>query len=329
MPASSTDVSRAPIRIAPSAPIELMWLIHWAGANHSHGGEFATLEELRVRRGPNLEKLWAGRAPQYSTEMLVLAHRTGTMLDKDLKRFFGAADAAIDERAGLPSLLSESPAERELVRDRLERLRTDRAFRKRYLELLRGIWDDMEGEWESTGRPAALGEAHKWTRTVESGAAYRQVLQVQRIWPPRPETDTFADAAAAEGNLVMSPAWFGGRIHVLEFDGLVYVGRGVRFGEPSLKEVATEVALHIKALADPTRLAILLRLARNPASVTELARQFNLSQPTVSAHVQVLREAGLLEEKTVGRSAQLSANQDALRNMFAHTEEMLVRAFRD
>ena len=149
----------------------------------------------------------------------------------------------------------------------------------------------MEGEWETTGRPAVQAEIQKWTRGLEAGAPYRQLLQVERIWPPRPETDTFADAAAAEGNLIMTPAWFGGKIHVLEFDGLVYVGRGVRMGEPSLKEVATHVSSHMKALADPTRLAILLRLARDSASVTELARQLNLSQPTVSAHVQVLREA--------------------------------------
>ncbi|HEV2415763.1 MAG TPA: metalloregulator ArsR/SmtB family transcription factor [Candidatus Dormibacteraeota bacterium] len=329
MPASSENVVRAQIRVAPSAPIELMWLIHWAGANHAHGGEFATLEELRRRRGSDLEKLWSGRASQYSTELLVLAHRSGSMLDQDLKRLFNGIDAAIDEQGGLPSLQSESPAERELVRERLEKLRSDRAFRRRYVELLSGIWSEMEGEWESIGRPAVLAEIQKWTRALDGGAPYRQLLQVQRIWPPRPETDTFADAAAAEGNLVLTPAWFGGKIHVLEFDGLMYLGRGVRFGEPSVKEVATEISFHMKALADPTRLAILLRLARDPASVTELARQFNLSQPTVSAHVQVLREVGLIEERTVGRSAQLSANEDALRNMLAHTEDILVRAFRD
>lgn len=328
MPASSSDVTRAPVRVAPSAPLELMWLIHWAGANHSHGGHSAHMEELRQRRGPELEKLWGERLAQYSTEMLVLAHRSGTMLDLDLKRFFSKIDAAIsDDR--VPSILSESPREREIVRERLERLRSDAAFRKRYVELLRGIWADVEAEWDGTGRAAVVAEGRKWSRALEGGAPYRQLLHVQRIWPPRPEADTFADAAASEGNLTLTPAWFGGRIHVLEFDGLVYLGRGIRESEPSLKEVATEVSMHIKALADPTRLAILMRLAREPGSVTELARQFNVSQPTVSAHVQVLREAGLLEERTVGRSAQLSANVDALRNMFAHTEEVLVRAFRD
>src|SRR5215831_13014079 len=97
MPASSTDVSRAPARVAPSAPLELMWLIHWAGASHSHGGEFGHMEELRRRRGPELEKVWGERLAPYSTEMLVLAHRSGTMLDGDLRRFFGRIDAAIDD----------------------------------------------------------------------------------------------------------------------------------------------------------------------------------------------------------------------------------------
>jgi ArsR family transcriptional regulator, repressor of sdpIR and other operons len=325
MPASS-QVARTPIRVAPSAPLELMWLIHFSGASHAHP-DFALLEELRERRGPDLRKLW-GEHPQYSSEMLVLAHRSETMLDLDLKRFFSRLDASIDDRSPLPSLQSESPAERELTRDRLERLRSDAALRKRYVDVLQALWSDVQDDWEGAGRAAVAAEAQKWSRALASGTPYRELLRVQHIWPPRPETDTFADAAEAEGNLIMTPSWFGGHISVLEFDGLVYVGRGIQIGEPSLKQVATMVSSHIKALADPTRLAILLRLAREPASVTEIARQFDLSQPTVSAHVQVLREAGLLEEKTVGRSAQLSASEEGLRRMFANAEESLIRAFR-
>ena len=325
MPASS-QIARPPIRVAASAPLELMWLIHWSGASHSHP-DFPMLEELRQRRGPELRKVWAEH-PQYSSEMLVLAHRSGTMFDLDLSRFFSRIDASISDMSALPSLLSESPAERELTRERLEKLRSDAALRKRYVDVLRALWSDVQDDWEGTGRAAVTAEAQKWSRALESGTPYRQLLRVQHIWPPRPETDTFADAAEAGGNLVMTPSWFGGHISVLEFDGFVYVGRGIQVGEPSFKQVATEVSSHIKALADPTRLAILLRLAREPASVTEIARQFGLSQPTVSAHVQVLREAGLLEEKTVGRSAQLSASEEGLHRMFAHAEESLIRAWR-
>ncbi len=56
------------------------------------------------------------------------------------------------------------------------------------------------------------------------------------------------------------------------------------------------------ALADPTRRAILARLAEGEASVTELTKPFSLSQPAVSRHLRVLERAGLI---TRGRRAQL------------------------
>jgi len=55
------------------------------------------------------------------------------------------------------------------------------------------------------------------------------------------------------------------------------------------------------ALADPTRRAILARLAKGEASVTELAAPFDLSQPAISKHLRVLEKAGLIER---GRQAQ-------------------------
>src|SRR5947207_10186728 len=48
------------------------------------------------------------------------------------------------------------------------------------------------------------------------------------------------------------------------------------------------------ALADPTRRAILARLASGEASVTELARPFAISQPAISKHLKVLERAGLI-----------------------------------
>ena len=48
------------------------------------------------------------------------------------------------------------------------------------------------------------------------------------------------------------------------------------------------------ALADPTRRAILARLARGEASVTELAEPFTMSLPAVSRHLKVLEKAGLI-----------------------------------
>ena len=55
------------------------------------------------------------------------------------------------------------------------------------------------------------------------------------------------------------------------------------------------------ALADPTRRAILARLASGQASVTELAEPFAMSQPAISKHLKVLERAGLISR---GREAQ-------------------------
>ena len=55
------------------------------------------------------------------------------------------------------------------------------------------------------------------------------------------------------------------------------------------------------ALADPTRRAILARLAGGEASVTELARPFAMSQPAISKHLRVLERAGLISR---GRDGQ-------------------------
>jgi DNA-binding transcriptional ArsR family regulator len=54
------------------------------------------------------------------------------------------------------------------------------------------------------------------------------------------------------------------------------------------------------ALADPTRRAILTRLAKGEATVLELARPFDMTQPAISQHLKVLEEAGLIARRVDG-----------------------------
>lgn len=61
------------------------------------------------------------------------------------------------------------------------------------------------------------------------------------------------------------------------------------------------LSITFAALADPTRRAILARLARGEATVSELAEPFALSLPTISKHLKVLQHAGLISQ---GRKAQ-------------------------
>jgi DNA-binding transcriptional ArsR family regulator len=61
------------------------------------------------------------------------------------------------------------------------------------------------------------------------------------------------------------------------------------------------LSLTFAALADPTRRAILARLAQGEASVKDLSAPFDISQPAISKHLRVLERAGLIEQ---GRQAQ-------------------------
>jgi DNA-binding transcriptional ArsR family regulator len=55
------------------------------------------------------------------------------------------------------------------------------------------------------------------------------------------------------------------------------------------------------ALADPSRRAVIARLARGPASVSELAKPLNMSLPAVVKHLALLEESGLVVSQKVGR----------------------------
>ena len=77
-----------------------------------------------------------------------------------------------------------------------------------------------------------------------------------------------------------------------------------------------------KALSDPTRRRVLQLLRARPMSAGELADHIADSKPTLSAHISVLQEAGLVETEKVGRTIwyrlKMSVLEDALLG-FAHT----------
>lgn len=318
------------IKVAASAPFELMWLFHNIQASHDLIGPYATQEPWRRAFGEEANSFWDDGL-RGSTELVVLAHRTGTLLDLELSMFFDGLEAGITRPAPEPTLLSETAVEREAILRRLARLKADRDLRRRYIGLLTRVWDAASPEWNQTGRRASAAEADRWRRRLAEGASYLDVMDRPRLWAGHGELDGLADAALDRGALVMSPGWFFGKIHVVELDGTVFIGQAVRVTdvETSYRDLASQLSARIKALADPTRLSILMLLAHRPASVTEIARHFKLSQPTVSGHVQLLREAGLLDEKTSGRSAVLRASEDGVRRLFAGAQDSILGMFKD
>lgn len=73
------------------------------------------------------------------------------------------------------------------------------------------------------------------------------------------------------------------------------------------------LSLKLAALADPTRRAIVARLALGEATVTELQMPFGISQPAISRHLKILESAGLIEQGRAAQSRPRRLRIDALR----------------
>lgn len=67
------------------------------------------------------------------------------------------------------------------------------------------------------------------------------------------------------------------------------------------------------ALADPTRRAIIARLVKGDATVSELVKPSGFSQPTISGHVKVLERAGLVSRLHIGQTRPVRLNGEALK----------------
>src|SRR5947207_8276296 len=82
---------------------------------------------------------------------------------------------------------------------------------------------------------------------------------------------------------------------------------------PLPRAAAVRLALRFRALADPTRVAIVNRLAQaEETCVCDLTAAFDLSQPTISHHLKVLRDAGLVESTRRGTWAYYRVVPNAL-----------------
>jgi ArsR family transcriptional regulator, arsenate/arsenite/antimonite-responsive transcriptional repressor len=90
--------------------------------------------------------------------------------------------------------------------------------------------------------------------------------------------------------------------------------------EPLTAEQAELVAPQLKALADPVRLRLMSLVASHPggeACVCDLNEAFDLTQPTISHHLKVLREAGLLDREKRGVWVYYRARTRALASLGA------------
>ena len=76
-----------------------------------------------------------------------------------------------------------------------------------------------------------------------------------------------------------------------------------------------DLSATLAALADPTRRAIIARLANGEATVSQLVERFDLTQPTISSHLKVLEKAGLVSRDRIAQTRPCRLNPAGLKTV--------------
>jgi ArsR family transcriptional regulator len=264
-------------------------------------------------------------------ELLVGAWRAGVLLAADAGPAIERAVESLAEQFETPPLPSEPQHVWTLVDQRVDFLRHNAAARARYRDLLQRLWAVVEHYWERQGRREAQATA------TELQARLRNEQDLRRLVPGNTfvHKDIFQPqiaAARGRGELYLVALGLGGEGQLYwALPGFVVVGVGSGVGDKLARrrERAERAAGRFKVLSDPTRLAILAELLHadyhNATTVTELASLFGLSQPTVSVHMKMLREAGLVTSERDGNQVSYRAADAILREFVQGALEETLR----
>ncbi len=261
--------------------------------------------------------------PTFGSELLALAWTAGTFFEPAASFLDGFPDAVRLELSE-GGFEHESESDRETIRRRLRVLAHDPARAASLLELLRDLWAAIEPAVEAA-RPLVDAEVS----ALE--AAFRETDDPASIFPERHILHRYGiepevRSAARAGRLAVTPSVFAGpRTSFLELPGLLTValGLGQRADGDRRRKAARAVAARLKLLSDPRRVEALLLLGDRAYSVTDLAREMGLAQPTISVHVKLLREAGLLRSEKVGGRTAYHADAEQLRSALAEVGQIL------
>jgi DNA-binding transcriptional ArsR family regulator len=308
-----------------SLAVEIDWALtaaHQMGTSHQpllndlYSGDPELAEQVRTLWSPGETLSYPGHL-----ELSIVAHHGDMLFSTDSDAFFGR----LDELCSLPhrdlALRSETPDDRERLLRRVEILRSSPKRRRHYVDVLSRVWSAVRPAWEVEGLPA-----------VEAGVADRLTLRDRgATWRDFARNDCcegttlggLVDALEPGGEVAVVPAYFTHKGLVVDLPGVVVVG--VRLdSSASQARARTEVlARQLKSISDPTRLAILDALAREEMTVSQIASSFSVSQPTVSNHIKLLREAGVVSAAGDGRSRRLSVQPDAVAEILENLQGVL------
>jgi DNA-binding transcriptional ArsR family regulator len=296
------------LRSSPSLPVELEWAMattqrpDWA---RDHAG----LDQV-LRAAPDLTDRVARLWPEDdmalscggSLELMVLAHQGGLLFSTDAEEILGSLEGLARQSTRPPALASETEDDLRVIDERLRVLRESTRRRREYVRTISEVWAAVGPLWEAEGRPQVERAVARRRQLIGAGRTWTEVLG-NDLPVHRDELAQLVSTMAADDELVIVPAFFTHLGLMVDFPGTLVLG--VRVSPPDPRTATEGLARRLKAIADPTRLALVALLAQGPQTVTELAGRFEVAQPTMSNHVKLLREAGLVTSRAQGGRRQL------------------------
>jgi DNA-binding transcriptional ArsR family regulator len=251
----------------------------------------------RFAAAPGMEDriaaFWGDGDPCF-TELFLVAERAGVLYESDIERLLAGLEVGATAAPGAEAMSSETVADRDRFRTRLGRLRHDPQVRSEWLRLIRDVWAAVSAQWGRDGRPAV--GAYEWDLRGKF-ARSRSYTDLQALLQCDFEgmLPRLVRQYSAEGKpVVMVASWYARKTFVMGLDDCLLVGHATPAGWLGPTTETRNRARRFKALGDPTRLAVLESTARYPKTVGELAGEMGVTQPTVSNHVRILRDAGLI-----------------------------------
>jgi len=320
--------TRAPqVGIHPSIAVEIQWALAAAARleyRQDHAAQ-ARLYDQSPGLADRVLAFWSEPDTAVSCggfpELVVLAQHGGLLFTTDADLLISRLEALAETVPVDLTLTSETPEEREAILTRLRRLRSSAELRQRYSELVSDIWGPLRSDWERDGRQAVDAAIAVRRAVVAKGAPWYEAA--------RSETDfgglvgKLVEELGPDGELAVVPAYFTHKGLILELSGTVLIGVRTDQSGAEARSHTELLARRLKTIADPTRLAILHTLRREPRTITGLATLFSLAQPTVSNHVKLLRDAGLVEHGPDGARRELVVCQAAVSDLLEHLQGVL------
>jgi DNA-binding transcriptional ArsR family regulator len=295
--------------LGPSLALELSWATHSAWSPRLRS-QHPLLQALATNEPQLIEEVlgfWEDGITCF-TEFQVLAGVGGALGETDVDRLFELLDTARRGVLDTLRLRSETPAERAAVIRRLAQLRTDDERWSAYVGLFRSLYASMDAWWRAEGMPAVVEAVASVQRELRKGTDWLRLVSndCSSFHEEIPQIIERRD------QVVLGVCALFGKGLYLDLPDFQLLGLGVRPGELEARARTNDLARRIRVLADPTRLAILDHLRSGSRSISDIAADFSLAQPTISVHVKQLREAGLVTATRQGARLELSVNSDAL-----------------